>query len=118
MKRVSSARNSLARYASPNFSRPNGDSESAEVPARHWREGALFVNAVALLPQRSTLGDGVGALGKTCAAAGPRDGQAGGLAERSVRRGLLCLLVLRAASRGMVPPTRQARGTSAHVGLC
>ena len=71
------------------------------------------------LLQRSTLRDGrvgVGALGKTCAAAGRRGGQAGGLAERGVRRGVLCLLVLRAASTRMVPPTR-ARRTCAHVGL-
>ena len=72
------------------------------------------------LLQRSTLRDGrvgVGALRKTCAAAGGRDGQADGLAERGVRRGMLCLLVLRAASPRMVPPTR-ARGTCAHVGAC
>lgn len=72
------------------------------------------------LLQRSTLRDGrvgVGTLGKTCAAAGGRDGQADGLAERGVRRGMLCLLVLRAASPRMVPPTL-ARGTCAHVGAC
>ena len=72
------------------------------------------------LLQRSTLSDGrvgVGTLGKTCAAAGGRDGQADGLAERGVRRGMLCLLVLRAASPRMVPPTL-ARGTCAHVGAC
>ena len=71
------------------------------------------------LLQRSTLRDGrvgVGALGKTCAAAGRRGGQAGGLAERGVRRGVLCLLVLRAASTRMVPPTR-ARRTCAHVAV-